>query len=94
MSLVLFLGRPSHLIKVSVIMLATFADNTVILSTLTQYPTSVESLQHSLNTFHWWASCWKIKMNGAKLTNVVLEFRPCPHQPVVFNLAVFFSNLY
>ncbi len=42
--------------------LATFADDAAFLSTLPEYPTSVVSLQHSLDAFQEWTSHWKIKV--------------------------------
>ncbi len=48
----------------------------------------MHSLQHSLDISHKRTLCWKIKVNGDKLTNVVLELHLYPHWPVVFNEAV------
>ncbi len=48
---------------------------------------SVGSLQHSLDIFHEWTSHWKIKVNGAKLTNVLFVLHHHSHQPVVLNQA-------
>ncbi len=59
--------------------LAIFAGDTAFIFTSTGHPTSVDNLQYLLDTFHERTSRWKIKANGAKLTNVVFTFLPLPH---------------
>jgi hypothetical protein len=52
--------------------MGTFADDTVILSVNIDPATATFTLQNHLNQIQGWTKIWKIKINEAKSTQVIL----------------------
>lgn len=65
--------------------IATFADDTVILSTAQKYKDAVSQLQLELTKFADWTKQWKITINGDKSVHVDFSLRPHAYEPLYFN---------
>jgi hypothetical protein len=65
--------------------LATFADDTAILSTDTNLNTATYHLQHHLNLLQDWFNTWHMKVNSAKSAHITFTNRKITSQSVTIN---------
>ncbi|YCJ93244.1 MAG: RNA-directed DNA polymerase [Candidatus Karelsulcia muelleri] len=66
-------------------LIATFADDTAILSTNENPVTASEKLQTHLNMLQDWFHKWRVKVNSNKSTQITFTLRRCRCPPVTFN---------
>ena len=60
-------------------LLATFADDTAIISSYENYTIATEKLQKAVDKIAEWATKWKIKLNANKTIRVDFSLRPCEY---------------
>ena len=65
--------------------IATFADDTCILSSHKDPSVTTKNLQSHLNLIEYWCRMWRIKVNGTKSVHVAFTLRRQPCPPVSFN---------
>lgn len=67
------------------VMMATFADDTAILSTDTNVRNATEKLQNAMNKVVEWTKKWRIKLNEAKSTHINFTYRKVDPTTVTIN---------
>ncbi|KAL0098782.1 hypothetical protein PUN28_015784 [Cardiocondyla obscurior] len=68
--------------------IATFADDTAILSANNCLAKATENLQSTLDDISEWTKRWKIKINELKSVHVIYTLKKTQYQPVVINQRV------
>lgn len=66
---------------------ATFADDTAILTTGDTIESATEKLQHAINKVHGWTNSWRIVLNESKSTHVNFTYKKVDRLPVYLNSA-------
>ena len=66
-------------------LLATFADDTCILTSHDDPIITSQTLQEHLQSFESWCRRWRVKVNGGKSAHVTFTLRRLPCPPVTFN---------
>ena len=64
--------------------LATFADDTGLLSTAASYDASTAALQSAVDKFCTWATTWRITINSNKSSHVDFTLRPFGYIPICY----------